>query len=319
MISRQLIRTDLNLLVVLQVLLEERNVTRAAERLFVSQPALSKTLQKLREAFGDELFTRTAHGLIPTPKAEQLGRNLPSALGQLDTLLEDDVFDPATFEGTFRVAVSPLYAEVMLPGLMTEVVTAAPGVRILTLDVMPEYQDQLKLGEVDFVAYVVSDTDGEIHAEPINSVKPLCYMRKDHPLKDKKLDIKDLLKYPHVRLYLPGVARENSSKVDDVLGQKGLHREIALETTQFAPAVGVVANTDCLLIANAGMARSGYFSDDLIGKDVPLDLTQMFDAHGRVSRMRMCLLRHTRTSNSPAHQWMRRLIVKHLADREDAD
>ncbi len=70
MLSRQLLRIDLNLLVALQVLLEERNVTRAAERLSVSQPALSKTLQKLRETFDDELFTRTAHGLIPTPRAE---------------------------------------------------------------------------------------------------------------------------------------------------------------------------------------------------------------------------------------------------------
>ena len=99
MISRQLIRMDLNLLVVLQVLLEERNVTRAAERLSVSQPALSKTLQKLRESFDDELFTRTAHGLIPTPKAETLGASLPTALLTLGKLLEDDAFDPASYEG----------------------------------------------------------------------------------------------------------------------------------------------------------------------------------------------------------------------------
>ena len=78
MISRKLIRTDLNLLVALQILLEERNVTRAAERLSVSQPALSKTLQKLRDSFEDELFTRTSHGLVPTPRAEELGLDLPT-------------------------------------------------------------------------------------------------------------------------------------------------------------------------------------------------------------------------------------------------
>ena len=81
MISRKLIRTDLNLLVALQILLEERNVTRAAERLSVSQPALSKTLQKLRDSFEDELFTRTAHGLVPTPRAEELGAELPEPAG----------------------------------------------------------------------------------------------------------------------------------------------------------------------------------------------------------------------------------------------
>ena len=314
MISRQMIRTDLNLLVALQVLLEERNVTRAAERLFVSQPALSKTLQKLRESFDDELFTRTAHGLIPTPRAEALGKALPTALIQLDQLLADDQFDPATYEGHFHISISPLFAEVLLPGLLAEVTSAAPGVDVLTSDVIPEFQDQLKRGDVDFVAYVVGTTDREIHAEPINTVKPLCYMRANHPLADKKLTLENMLQHPHVRLYLPGLARENSSKVDEILAQKGMYRRVVLETTQFAPAVGVMLETDCLLIANAGLSRSNLFSDHLIGKDVPVDLTQMFDAHGRAGRTRMALLRHTRISNSPAHQWMRRLIVKHLSD-----
>lgn len=316
MISRQLIRTDLNLLVALQVLLEERNVTRAAERLFVSQPALSKTLQKLREAFDDELFTRTAHGLIPTPRAEALGRALPSALIQLDQLLADDQFDPAIYEGHFHIAISPLFAEVLLPGLLAEVTSAAPGVDVLTSDVIPEFQEQLKRGDVDFVAYVVGTTDREIHAEPINTIKPLCYMRAGHPLAGKKITLTNMLEYPHVRLYLPGLARENTSKVDEILAQKGMYRRVVLETTQFAPAVGVMLQTNCLLIANAGLSRSNLFADHLIGKDVPVDLTQMFDAHGRAGRTRMALLRHTRTSNSPAHQWMRRLIVKHLSDPE---
>ena len=319
MISRQLIRMDLNLLVVLQVLLEERNVTRAAERLSVSQPALSKTLQKLRESFDDELFTRTAHGLIPTPKAETLGASLPTALLTLGKLLEDDAFDPASYEGAFRIAISPLFAEVLLPGLMEEVVNTAPGVDVQTSDVSPEFQDQLKRGDMDFVAYVVASTDSEIHAEPIKTIKPLCYMRPQHPLAGKHLTLKDLLDYPHVRLYLPGLARENSSKVDEILGQREMYRRIILETTQFAPTVGVLTRTDCLLIANAGLARNDYVGAHLLGKEVPIDLTQMFDAHGRADRTRMALLRHTRTSNSPAHQWMRRLIVKHLSDPDSLE
>ena len=95
MISRKLIRTDLNLLVALQILLEERSVTRAAERLSVSQPALSKTLQKLRDSFEDELFTRTAHGLVPTPRAEELGRELPVLLETVERVLGDARIRPA--------------------------------------------------------------------------------------------------------------------------------------------------------------------------------------------------------------------------------
>lgn len=319
MISRQLIRMDLNLLVVLQVLLEERNVTRAAERLSISQPALGKTMQKLREAFDDELFTRTAHGLIPTPKAESLGVALPAAMLALGKLLEEDVFNPETYEGAFRIAISPLFAEMLLPGLMEEVVSTAPGVDVQTSDVMPDFQDQLKRGDVDFVAYVVANTDREIHAEPIRTIKPLCYMRPQHPLAGKTLTLKDIIAYPHVRLYLPGLARENSSKVDEILGQREMYRRIMLETTQFAPAAGVLTRTDCLLIANAGLARNDYAGAHLLGKEIPIDLTQMFDSHGRADRTRMALLRHTRTSNSPAHQWMRRLIVKHLSDPDSID
>ena len=94
MISRKLIRTDLNLLVALQILLEERNVTRAAERLSVSQPALSKTLQKLRDSFEDELFTRTAHGLVPSPRAEALAQELPALLESVERVLGNEDCDP---------------------------------------------------------------------------------------------------------------------------------------------------------------------------------------------------------------------------------
>ena len=118
MISRKLVRTDLNLLVALQILLEERNVTRAAERLSVSQPALSKTLQKLRAAFDDELFTRTAHGLVPTPRAEVLARDLPALLESVESVLGNDDFDPMTYVGGFKLLLPPIVSESLLPALM---------------------------------------------------------------------------------------------------------------------------------------------------------------------------------------------------------
>ena len=118
MISRKLIRTDLNLLVALQILLEERNVTRAAERLSVSQPALSKTLQKLRDSFEDELFTRTSHGLVPTPRAEELGRELPGLMESIEQVLGDAAFSPDTYGGSFKLLMPPILCESLLPNLM---------------------------------------------------------------------------------------------------------------------------------------------------------------------------------------------------------
>lgn len=314
MISRKLIRTDLNLLVALQILLEERNVTRAAERLSVSQPALSKTLQKLRDAFEDELFTRTAHGLVPTPRAEELGAELPALLETVERVLGDSEFDPATYTGSFKLLLPPILCEALLPGLIAELDETAPGVQIMTAEITPDYQELLKKGEIDFAAFVALETERDIHAEPITTLAPRCYMGVGHPLVDKsEIDLQDFLAYSHLRLYLPGLTRENTSMVDDVLGQYGVHRNIALETTQFASAVGVLARTDCLLVANSGFEAGGLYKDLITGREMPAELQRMIRNTHSNNRGKMSLLRHTRTSRSAPHQWMRTLLMKHLS------
>ena len=314
MISRKLIRTDLNLLVALQILLEERNVTRAAERLSVSQPALSKTLHKLRDSFEDELFTRTAHGLVPTPRAEELGAQLPALLESVERVLGESDFDPLTYLGSFKLLLPPILCEALLPGLVAELDKTAPGVQVITAEITPDYQELLKKGEIDFAAFVALDTERDIHAEPIATLAPRCYMRIGHPLGVKKeIELQEFLAHNHLRLYLPGLTRENTSMVDDVLGQYGVHRKIALETTQFASAVGVLARTDRLLVANAGFEASGLYSELITGRELPAELQRMIRNTLSSNRGKMSLLRHTRTSRSAPHQWMRTLLMKHLS------
>jgi len=312
MISRKLIRTDLNLLVALQILLEERNVTRAAERLSVSQPALSKTLQKLRDAFEDELFTRTAHGLVPTPRADELARDIPGLLENVERVLGNEGFEPLTFVGAFKLLLPPILSEALLPGLMADLSEVAPGVQIITAEVAPDYQDQLKKGEADFAAFVALDTERDILAEPIATIAPRCYMGIDHPLVAKEMTLQDFLAFPHLRLYLPGLTRENTSMVDDVLGQYGVHRKITLETTQFAAAVGVLCRTNSLLVANAGFEAGGLYRERISGQEMPAELQRMIRNTHSTNRGKMSLMRHTRTSRSTAHQWMRALLMKHL-------
>jgi DNA-binding transcriptional LysR family regulator len=314
MISRKLIRTDLNLLVALQILLEERNVTRAAERLSVSQPALSKTLQKLRDSFEDELFTRTAHGLVPTPRAEALAKELPSLLEKVERVLGDEAFDPLTFTGCFKLLLPPILSEALLPGLMADLSETAPGVQVITAEVPPNFQEQLKKGEADFAAFIALDTERDILAEPIATLAPRCYMRTDHPLAKKEMALADFLAFPHLRLYLPGLTRENTSMVDDVLGQYGKHRKISLETTQFAAAVGVLCRTDALLVANAGFEAGGLYRDRITGHEMPTELQRMIHNTHSGHRGKMSLMRHTRASRSTAHQWMRSLLMKHLTN-----
>lgn len=317
MISRKLIRTDLNLLVALQILLEERNVTRAAERLSVSQPALSKTLQKLRDSFDDELFTRTSHGLVPTPRAEELGVELPGLLETIEQVLGDAEFSPETYAGSFKLLMPPILCESLLPGLMAELAEIAPHVQIIMAEVPPNYQEYLKKGDADFAAFLALDTERDILAEPIAVIEPRCYMRVDHPLASKEMGLEDFLAYPHLRLYLPGLTRENTSMVDDVLGEYGVHRNIVLETTQFSSAVGVLNHTDALLVANAGFQEGGLYRERILGQEMPAELQRMIRNSKSNNRGKMSLMRHTRTSRSAPHQWMRALLMKHLSNSPD--
>ena len=314
MISRRLIRTDLNLLVALQILLEERNVTRAAERLSVSQPALSKTLQKLRDAFEDELFTRTSHGLVPTPRAEELGAELPGLLETIEHVLGDAEFSPDTYAGSFKLLMPPILCESLLPSLMSELADIAPNVQIIMAEVPPNYQEYLKKGDADFAAFIALETERDILAEPIAVIEPRCYMRVNHPLAKKEISLEDFLAYPHLRLYLPGLTRENTSMMDDVLGEYGVHRNIVLETTQFSSAVGVLNHTDALLVANAGFQEGGLYRERILGQELPAELQRMIHNSKSHNRGKMSLMRHTRTSRSAPHQWMRSLLMKHLTN-----
>ena len=280
----------------------------------MSQPALSKTLHKLRDSFEDELFTRTAHGLVPTPRAEELGAQLPALLESVERVLGESDFDPLTYLGSFKLLLPPILCEALLPGLVAELDKTAPGVQVITAEITPDYQELLKKGEIDFAAFVALDTERDIHAEPIATLAPRCYMRIGHPLGVKKeIELQEFLAHNHLRLYLPGLTRENTSMVDDVLGQYGVHRKIALETTQFASAVGVLARTNSLLVANAGFEASGLYSELITGRELPAELQRMIRNTLSSNRGKMSLLRHTRTSRSAPHQWMRTLLMKHLS------
>src|SRR5512139_1608124 len=104
--TREFHKIDLNLLIALQVLLEERNVSRAAERLFITQPAMSRTLSRLRTLFADELFTRSSHGMQPTPRAMELANGLDSIVGDIVQLLARNKFDPGAVTGEISLALS---------------------------------------------------------------------------------------------------------------------------------------------------------------------------------------------------------------------
>jgi DNA-binding transcriptional LysR family regulator len=203
----------------------------------------------------------------------------------------------------------PILCESLLPGLMSELADIAPNVQIIMAEVPPNYQECLKKGDADFAAFLALETERDILAEPIAAIEPRCYMRIDHPLAAKEMSLEDFLAYPHLRLYLPGLTRANTSMVDDVLGQYDVHRNIVLETTQFSSAVGVLNHTDALLVANAGFQEGGLYKERITGQQLPAELQRMIRNTNSSNRGKMSLMRHTRTSRSAPHQWMRALLM----------
>ena len=130
---RELGRLDLNLLVALEALIEEGNVSRAAERLFISQSAMSKTLGRLRELFDDPLFIRKGSGMVPTPRAEQLAELLPKVLLAVQDMLTPPTFDPISYEGQFNLLVQGHMGQWLLPLLIERLSQRAPLIRLSAL------------------------------------------------------------------------------------------------------------------------------------------------------------------------------------------
>ena len=144
-------RVDLNLLVAFQVLAQEKNVPRAAERLFVTQPAMSKTLNRLRNLLEDELFVRSSHGLTPTPKTLELEKPVNDILNQLTELrVTNTEFDPANTAATISLATLGTSSSVGMPALINRLRHEAPKLLLISQHIDEKWEDRLRSGNLDF-------------------------------------------------------------------------------------------------------------------------------------------------------------------------
>ncbi len=298
--ANPLSRVDLNLLVALQVLLEERNVTRAAERLFITQPAMSKTLQRLRDLFADPLFTRTAHGLVPTPKAEQLTEPVNSVLKQLEDTVFTGSFDPATYSGDFTLMLPEIYAIGMLPRLITELKEAAPGVHLHSRNIFHNHLELLAAGKMDFTVHINQSYPDEFEVTPLTVARPLYWMRNDHPLAAKrKLTLESVFYYPRVLLHFPNIDDDATAHIVKAARELGYTREEYFETSQLLSALEVLASSDALMLGPPYLTECQLTRGHFVGKAVPDD--PLFE----ILELPFTLVQHRRTLNSPQHRWLK--------------
>lgn len=306
--TRQLAKLDLNLLVAFQVLLEERNVSKAAERLYITQSAMSKTLGRLRDMFSDKLFTRTSYGMVPTPMAKELQPQVLEILQSIQGLVFAKQFDPTTYEGEFTIAIAEHVGVAVLPALMEILQIDAPHLRIQTISRVENQMDQLAEGNLDFVLHIErAQYQADFNVTPLGAMPPVLLARQDHPLRlNREISWEDIMAYPQVSLYIPDVEElEFLRQAGDAFKENERKVENVFETSHLFTALEVLRRTDCLLPGPPFIAHYPELSGGIIALPLPTDSD---------ARISYTLVSHRRTDDSVSHQWLRGKILEIIKD-----
>jgi LysR family transcriptional activator of mexEF-oprN operon len=291
-------RLDLNLLVAFDALLTERSVTRAAARVGLGQSAMSHNLARLRSLFGDELLTRGAEGMRPTPRALGLADPVRLTLAQIQTaVLRREDFDPATADRVFRIGLADSIEVAVIPGLMERLQIMAPGVslRLRSTNRM-SILEELDTGNLDLGIGVF--TEGQTHHKrrQLYTDSFLCLFSPAQLRLRSPISIDDYLRQPHI---LTSLADDAHGAVDEALAKHKLKRNIVMTTPGFLAVPFVVRRSPVITTMPSRLAR--YFAETfgLVTSPVPVDLPNFT----------ISLLWHASFDQDPGHLWLRQTVA----------
>jgi DNA-binding transcriptional LysR family regulator len=293
---------DIRLLRIFDTLIAEGSVSRAADRLGLSQPATSRALARLRQHFGDPLLLRSRHGMTPTERAAQLARTLRPLLDQLDALLAPPApFDPARSSRGF-VLSAPEYAEhLLMPGLLRRMRTVAPGVRVdVRAPDPPRSLDHLERGEVDLRIAWVLKVPPTLRTMPLWQDRIVCVADRRHPhLRGGTLSLEQYLKLPHVRPL--GLGRTTTGQVlDAAVGRLAGRVPVCFGVQNFLSVPRMLVGTDAIATMPRALALAFASQHDVAVFDPPLTLP----------RVRYAAYWHERSHKDAGHRWLRQLVVE---------
>lgn len=292
-------RYDLNLLRVLTALMEERNVTRAAERLGMTQPALSNALARLRAIMHDPLFIRERYGMRPTQLAEEIAPVIGAALASIDeAILGQQDFDPAVAERRFTIAPNSYVEYALMPSIVARLRTIAPGI---TLRLVPFGNDLAETGVVSGTTAMVL---GRIVDPPDNLVVQhlmdeglACVVRADHPEVRDEISREQYERMKHVNVLPPGRMRAG---LFQALQQRGVKRDVAVSVTHFLAVPEMIAVTDYCATLPLLICKRLARDPRLAILPAPVDLGTFPVDMGW----------HVRYRHDPAHRWLRSMIAE---------
>jgi DNA-binding transcriptional LysR family regulator len=292
---------DLNLLIAFDALMEHRHVTRAAQAIGLSQPAMSNALSRLRILFADRLLVRSSLGMNPTPRALDAHGAIREALRSIDGVLSRvERFDPMHDARRFRVAFAEDAAFYILPNMTQHIATSA-GIAIDVLSTAHLAGVELVLsGEAEAsVGLVPKKLAKELRFQKLFQERIVAIGRRGHPAfrgNRRRLTLEDFLSYPHVAVRPSATSR---TRVDEALARIGKRRRVSLNVPHFMVAPYLVSGTDMIACVAERVAKRFARGLDLVMAESPVG-GEPYDA---------CLLWHRRFDQDSGHQWLRQSII----------
>ncbi|BFG79848.1 LysR family transcriptional regulator [Paraburkholderia terrae] len=294
---------DLNLLYVFEALWRDRSVTGAAERLGLTQAAVSSALKRMRDEEGDKLFTLIGRRMEPTPFAAAIAPQLLDALAMIrNTSAERVKFDPAGSRRLFTIRTRDIGEAVHLPPLLRELEAAAPHIRLRTVFApMDETLSGLASGKIDFALGFLPSLETGIHRRKLGQQHYVCVMRHGHPLADRELTIELFREGPHLLVEYSGSGHKLLEKA---LIDAGAGPQIRIRLPQYLSAPYFVISSDLLWCVPAILAETIAQHFALVIKPIPLQL----------SEFEVGLYWHDRYHRDPANKWLRDFIARRFAE-----
>ncbi|EYF05765.1 LysR family transcriptional regulator [Chondromyces apiculatus] len=295
---------DANLVVALDALLRERSVTRAAQRMGLSQPAMSHTLTRLRGALGDPLLVRVGRQMTLTERAEGITARVAALVQELKAIFDErpPAFEPGESTRAFRLAASDEVQVLLLPALQKLCAREAPQI---TLHAVPlgevRIVEALRSGEVDLAlgAFASGALASDVRRTELQGDRLVGLTRVQHPRIRMRADMETYLAMRHLRVAHPG----GQDPVDELLGRRGLTRHVAMTVPHFLVAPHVVADSDLIVALPKRIAEAFAPGMAVRTFEMPFDL----------STPEIVMAWHDRVHADPAHGWLRRLAAQAAA------
>lgn len=289
---------DLNLLVIFEALYATRNTSRAAERLGMSQPAVSNALSRLRDLIGDPLFVRQARGLKPTLKAQEIVGPVRDALSVIGRQFASaETIDLASYKRLFRIIIIDVLEPIMMPSIVRTITSQAPGITIECVQGTARFAEDIKEGVIDLACFSFPVDTTDIVVKAVLPIDLVVVSRRDHPAIKKPLDMETFGRLPQIAA---GRELRGLTGVDKAMVAKGLARHTPYMVAKIWSMPPMIERTDLIGMLPRRFAEEVAENFDLDIHELPIEMPEQH----------IYMLWHVNSEHDPGHKWLRETMLQ---------